>query len=83
LAAAGTSEVVAAASSALTGLNAGQLGASSLVSGLETGGAGCILRIIIESMLYPITLDVLHQILSKYGSVLKIVTFTKNSEYLE
>ncbi|CAI8038963.1 Polypyrimidine tract-binding protein 2 [Geodia barretti] len=45
---------------------------------------GCpnsVLRIIIENMIYPITLDVLHQIFSKYGSVLRIVTFSKNRQF--
>ncbi|XP_010285839.1 PREDICTED: polypyrimidine tract-binding protein 3-like, partial [Phaethon lepturus] len=42
---------------------------------------GSVLRIIVENLFYPITLDTLHQIFSKYGSVLKIVTFTKNNQF--
>ncbi|VDK31322.1 unnamed protein product [Gongylonema pulchrum] len=38
-----------------------------------------VLRVIIENMLYPVTLDVLHQIFSRYGKVLRIITFNKNS----
>ena len=74
----------------------------------QLGCPNSVLRIIIENMIYPITLDVLHQvhvhvlhmhncaiiifgyqycefavllclqIFSKYGSVLRIVTFSKN-----
>ncbi|PIN99584.1 hypothetical protein AB205_0006100 [Aquarana catesbeiana] len=32
-------------------------------------------------MYYPVTLDVLHQIFSKFGTVLKIITFTKNNQF--
>lgn len=38
-----------------------------------------VLRVIIENMLYPVTLDVLYQIFSRYGKVLRIITFHKNS----
>ena len=38
-----------------------------------------VLRIMIENMIYPITLDTLLLIFNKYGQVLKIVTFTKNN----
>lgn len=41
-----------------------------------------VLRVIIENMLYPVTLDVLHQIFSRYGKVLRIITFNKNSRNL-
>lgn len=46
------------------------------------GGPNTVLRVIIEHMLYPIVLDVLYSIFQRYGKVLKIVTFTKNSKYL-
>ncbi|KAI4803912.1 hypothetical protein KUCAC02_025559 [Chaenocephalus aceratus] len=48
------------------------------------GGAGSqspVLRVIIENLFYPVTLDVLHQIFSKFGTVLKIITFTKNNQF--
>uniref|UniRef100_A0A5S6Q6M1 RRM domain-containing protein n=1 Tax=Trichuris muris TaxID=70415 RepID=A0A5S6Q6M1_TRIMR len=50
------------------------------------GGGGCnslnaVLRIVIENLIYPITLDGLHQIFSRYGIVLRIVTFRKNQAY--
>merc|ERR1711911_3016 len=35
----------------------------------------------VEHMVYPVTLDVLFQIFSKVGRVLKIVTFTKNNTF--
>uniref|UniRef100_A0A4W3H5M0 Polypyrimidine tract binding protein 2b n=1 Tax=Callorhinchus milii TaxID=7868 RepID=A0A4W3H5M0_CALMI len=40
-----------------------------------------VLRIIIDNMYYPVTLDVLYQIFSKFGSVMKIITFTKNNQF--
>uniref|UniRef100_F6WTH1 RRM domain-containing protein n=2 Tax=Ciona intestinalis TaxID=7719 RepID=F6WTH1_CIOIN len=39
------------------------------------GGPNHVLRAVIENMLYPITLDVLHTIFSKFGVILKIITF--------
>uniref|UniRef100_A0A8C2ZZ25 RRM domain-containing protein n=1 Tax=Cyclopterus lumpus TaxID=8103 RepID=A0A8C2ZZ25_CYCLU len=40
-----------------------------------------VLRIIIDNMFYPVTLDVLQQIFSKFGTVMKIITFTKNNQF--
>uniref|UniRef100_A0A673CRY2 Polypyrimidine tract-binding protein 1 n=1 Tax=Sphaeramia orbicularis TaxID=375764 RepID=A0A673CRY2_9TELE len=40
-----------------------------------------VLRVIVENLFYPVTLDVLHQIFSKFGTVLKIITFTKNNQF--
>uniref|UniRef100_A0AAG5CPG3 RRM domain-containing protein n=1 Tax=Anopheles atroparvus TaxID=41427 RepID=A0AAG5CPG3_ANOAO len=48
------------------------------------GGGGApntVLRVIVESLLYPVSLDVLHQIFQRFGKVLKIVTFTKNNSF--
>ncbi|KXJ24034.1 polypyrimidine tract-binding protein 1 [Exaiptasia diaphana] len=82
LAAAGSADVVAAASSALSGLSAGQLEAGAMTTSLPDASVpGCILRIVIERMLYNISLDTLHQVFSKYGTVLKIVTFVKNNQF--
>lgn len=44
------------------------------------GGTNHVLRVVIENMIYPVTLDVLNTIFSKFGVVLKIITFTKNSK---
>eukprot|EP00117_Sycon_ciliatum_P030876 scpid90865/ scgid3648/ Polypyrimidine tract-binding protein 2; Neural polypyrimidine tract-binding protein; Neurally-enriched homolog of PTB; PTB-like protein len=40
-----------------------------------------VLHILIDNMIYPVTLDVLHTIFSKYGTVLRIITFTKNGQF--
>jgi polypyrimidine tract-binding protein 1 len=45
------------------------------------GGPNTVLRVIVEHMVYPVTLDVLYQIFSRIGKVLKIVTFTKNHAF--
>jgi polypyrimidine tract-binding protein 2 len=37
--------------------------------------------VIVEHMVYPVTLDVIYQIFSRVGKVLKIVTFTKNNTF--
>ena len=46
-----------------------------------TGGPNTVLRVIVEHMVYPVTLDVIFQIFSRVGKVLKIVTFTKNNTF--
>ncbi|KRF99492.1 uncharacterized protein Dwil_GK10936, isoform B [Drosophila willistoni] len=45
------------------------------------GGPNTVLRVIVESLMYPVSLDILHQIFQRYGKVLKIVTFTKNNSF--
>jgi polypyrimidine tract-binding protein 1 len=45
------------------------------------GGKNTVLRATILNLLYPVTLDVLHQIFSKFGNVLKVITFNKNDKY--
>ncbi|XP_057319203.1 polypyrimidine tract-binding protein 2 isoform X1 [Microplitis mediator] len=49
--------------------------------GETQGGPNTVLRVIIEHMIYPISLDILYQIFTRFGKVLKIVTFTKNSTF--
>ncbi|TNM91819.1 hypothetical protein fugu_018830 [Takifugu bimaculatus] len=44
-------------------------------------GQSPVLRIIVENLFYPVTLEVLQQIFSKFGSVLKIITFTRNNQF--
>ncbi|XP_070153008.1 polypyrimidine tract-binding protein 2 isoform X7 [Polyergus mexicanus] len=57
-------------------------GQNQVTSAGETqGGPNTVLRVIVEHMLYPITLDILYQIFTRFGKVLKIVTFTKNSSF--
>uniref|UniRef100_A0A4W5QLT3 Polypyrimidine tract binding protein 1a n=1 Tax=Hucho hucho TaxID=62062 RepID=A0A4W5QLT3_9TELE len=62
------------------------MGTTMSVGGGEMGARGMatqspVLRVIVENLFYPVTLEVLHQIFSKYGSVLKIITFTKNNQF--
>ena len=45
------------------------------------GGPNHVLRVVVENMVYNVTLDVFYQIFSKFGQVLKIITFTKNSKF--
>jgi polypyrimidine tract-binding protein 1 len=47
----------------------------------KLGGKNTVLRATILNMIYPVTLDVLHQIFSKFGNVLKIITFNKNDKF--
>merc|ERR1719422_418632 len=47
----------------------------------KAGGPNTVLRVIVEHMVYPVTLDVIYQIFSRVGKVLKIVTFTKNNTF--
>ncbi|XP_015221093.1 polypyrimidine tract-binding protein 1b isoform X1 [Lepisosteus oculatus] len=71
------------AQAALQAVNAVQTGSMSM-SSVDTSGMGSqspVLRIIVENLFYPVTLDVLHQIFSKFGTVLKIITFTKNNQF--
>ncbi|KAM6960923.1 polypyrimidine tract-binding protein 1a [Aplochiton taeniatus] len=79
------------AQAALQAVNAVQSGgmAGMAVAGeaVAMGGMGGmgsqspVLRVIVENLFYPVTLDVLHQIFSKFGTVLKIITFTKNNQF--
>ncbi|XP_064624871.1 polypyrimidine tract-binding protein 2-like isoform X29 [Lineus longissimus] len=39
----------------------------------------CVLRVIIENVLYPVTVNTLHTIFKKFGHVQKVITFTKNN----
>ncbi|XP_074787771.1 polypyrimidine tract-binding protein 3 [Athene noctua] len=40
-----------------------------------------VLRIIIEKLFYTVTIDMLYQIFSKFGFVLKIIMFIKNNKF--
>ncbi|NXG50494.1 PTBP3 protein, partial [Psilopogon haemacephalus] len=42
---------------------------------------GAVLRVVLENPFYPITLELLHQLFSKFGTVLKIITFNKNNKF--
>lgn len=59
----------------------GSLSGSSGGVGVPVGGTNTVLRVIVESLMYPVSLDILHQIFQRFGKVLKIVTFTKNNSF--
>uniref|UniRef100_A0A671UHI6 Polypyrimidine tract binding protein 1 n=1 Tax=Sparus aurata TaxID=8175 RepID=A0A671UHI6_SPAAU len=40
-----------------------------------------VLRVVVENLVYPVSLDALCQIFSKFGTVLRIIVFTKNSQF--
>ncbi|MGH0163942.1 UNVERIFIED_CONTAM: hypothetical protein FKN15_046215 [Acipenser sinensis] len=56
-------------------------GSASASEGPLMPGQSPVLRIIVENLFYPVSLEVLHQIFSKFGTVLKIITFTKNNQF--
>ncbi|XP_037652577.1 polypyrimidine tract-binding protein 1a isoform X2 [Sebastes umbrosus] len=74
-----------AALQAVNALHGGGMASMAIPADPATmGGAGSqspVLRVIVENLFYPVTLDVLHQIFSKFGTVLKIITFTKNNQF--
>jgi len=43
-----------------------------------TGGDGYVVKALITNLVYPICIDALYQVFSKYGNVLKIVLIQKN-----
>ncbi|CAF0858308.1 unnamed protein product [Rotaria sordida] len=47
----------------------------------RTGGQNCVLRVVVNNMVYSISADTFYQIFSKFGVVLKIITFTKNDKF--
>ena len=70
------------AAQALSGEGPGQTGtAGGSNNKAPGGGPNTVLRVIVEHMVYPVTLDVIYQIFSRVGKVLKIVTFTKNNTF--
>ncbi|KAM6921672.1 polypyrimidine tract-binding protein 1-like [Xenentodon cancila] len=40
-----------------------------------------VLRVVVENLVYHVSLDALCQIFSKFGTVLRIIVFTKNSQF--
>ncbi|KAG7219012.1 hypothetical protein INR49_005912 [Caranx melampygus] len=70
---------------ALQTISAAAVHSGSMASGGEGRvlalGQSAVLRIIVENLFYPVTLEVLQQIFSKFGSVLKIITFTRNNQF--
>ncbi|XP_068562938.1 polypyrimidine tract-binding protein 3-like [Cebidichthys violaceus] len=70
---------------ALQAISAAAVHSGNMASGGEgrglAHGQSPVLRIIVENLFYPVTLEVLQQIFSKFGSVLKIITFTRNNQF--
>lgn len=64
-----------------TNSNPGTGTVGSLGGTTQQGGPNTVLRVIVESLLYPVSLDILYQIFQRFGKVLKIVTFTKNNSF--
>ncbi|NXC49757.1 PTBP3 protein, partial [Penelope pileata] len=76
----------ASTQAALQAVNAMQPGNMATASTLEAEGGlfpghSPVLRIIVENVFYPVTLEVLYQIFSKFGLVLKIIIFTRNNQF--
>uniref|UniRef100_A0A8C2PP66 RRM domain-containing protein n=1 Tax=Capra hircus TaxID=9925 RepID=A0A8C2PP66_CAPHI len=78
-----TSSLAQAALQAVSAVQSGSLALPGAPTneGTLLPGQSPVLRIIIENLFYPVTLEVLHQIFSKFGTVLKIITFTKNNQF--
>lgn len=74
--------------SALQAVNSGQsknlalaASAGAVDAGMAVKGQSPVLRIIIENLFCLVTVDMLHQIFSHFGVVLKIITFIKNNRF--
>uniref|UniRef100_A0A8B9GAH8 Polypyrimidine tract binding protein 3 n=1 Tax=Amazona collaria TaxID=241587 RepID=A0A8B9GAH8_9PSIT len=70
----------------LQAVNATQPGNQAVPGAYAVEGGHCpyqgsVLRIIVENLHYPVTIEVLYQIFSKFGSVLRIVIFTRNNQF--
>ncbi|KAM8888338.1 polypyrimidine tract-binding protein 1b isoform X1 [Synchiropus splendidus] len=62
------------AQAALRALNATHVDPNAIIP-------STVLRVVVENLLYPVSLDALCQIFSKFGTVLRIIVFTKNSQF--
>ncbi|XP_041265634.1 polypyrimidine tract-binding protein 3-like isoform X2 [Onychostruthus taczanowskii] len=67
-------------------MNAVQHGNLGITSAFAAEGGvlpshGSVLRVLVENVFCPVTLDTLYQIFSKFGFVLKIVMFHKNNQF--
>ncbi|NWS74820.1 PTBP3 protein, partial [Crotophaga sulcirostris] len=73
-------------SAAMQDLNARQSRSQADRGALAAGdevlpGEARVLRIIVENLVFPVTVEALYQIFSRFGLVLKIITFTKNHQF--
>ncbi|KAI6242681.1 hypothetical protein M3Y99_00173600 [Aphelenchoides fujianensis] len=62
-------------SSATTPVSASQLDVSTQQQ------PNSVLRVIVDNLIYAVTLDILHSIFSRYGKILRIITFAKNHTF--
>lgn len=44
-------------------------------------GVGTIVHAEVQNMAYPVTLDTMYQVFSKFGPIIRIVTFVKNDKF--
>ncbi|XP_061894865.1 polypyrimidine tract-binding protein 1b isoform X1 [Entelurus aequoreus] len=54
---------------------------STSIVDLSAVQPSAVLRVVVENLLYPVSLDALCQIFSKFGTVLRIIIFTKNGQF--
>lgn len=54
--------------------------AKQIKDAAQNGGDGCVIKVIITNLVYPICIDALYQVFSKYGNVLKIVLIQKSTQ---
>ncbi|CAJ0560932.1 unnamed protein product, partial [Mesorhabditis spiculigera] len=60
----------------------GGSGSSQLdITGGTQQAPNSVLRVIIENMMVPVTLDILYEIFHRFGKVLRIITFNKNNTF--
>ncbi|NWS42163.1 PTBP3 protein, partial [Probosciger aterrimus] len=76
----------ARAKAALQAVNATQPGSHVFPSAYAVEGGhqphrSSVLLITVENLHYSVTIEVLYQIFSKFGSVLRIIIFTRNSQF--
>lgn len=53
--------------------------AKQIKEAAQTGGEGCVIKVMISNLVYPVCIDALYQVFSKYGNVLKIVLIQKSN----
>ncbi|XP_045443849.1 retroelement silencing factor 1 isoform X2 [Pipistrellus kuhlii] len=61
--------------------NVSPVSAAAVDTGMEMTSQCPVIQIIIENLSHPLSLDMLHQIFSHFGKVLKIITFTQNNTF--
>ncbi|XP_065657764.1 polypyrimidine tract-binding protein 1 [Hydra vulgaris] len=42
---------------------------------------GCVLKVIVTNIIYPVTIDVLQQVFQRCGEIQKVVTFIRNDQF--